>query len=141
MRSPARGRLDALGRAALSYVAVVFAAGFLLGTARVLLTAPRFGELAGVALEAPIMLAVSWLACGFTLCAFDIQGPRQGALVGATAFAILMLAELALATLAFGRSPGQFLRAFGAPAGALGLLSQVAFGVFPLLRSGWPRRA
>ena len=44
---------------ALVYVAAVFAAAFVLGTLRVLLVAPRLGELAAVALELPVVLCLS----------------------------------------------------------------------------------
>lgn len=125
-----------VGRAALVYFALVFAVGFLLGTIRVLFVAPRWGELAGVMIEAPIMLLVSWLACGASILMFDVRGRRAGLATGALAFALLMAAELALSRLAFGRSPAEYLRALATPAGAVGLASQVAFGLFPLLRSG-----
>jgi len=134
VRSFACFRLSArIGRAAALYVAVVFAAGFLLGAARILLVSPRVGELAAVALEAPIMLWVSWRACGLSLRRFRIRGPGQAAAVGGLAFALLMMAELGFGALAFGRSASQFLQAFGTPAGALGLACQVVFGCFPVL--------
>jgi hypothetical protein len=125
----------AVGRAALVYFAVVFAAGFALGTLRVLLVAPRWGELPAVVLEAPVMLAISWRACASALRRFAVQGRGEGLAMGATAFALLMTAEAALAVFGFGRSPVQYLQAFTTPAGAVGLASQVAFALFPLLRS------
>ena len=44
-----------------AYFALVFAAGFLLGSIRVLIIIPRSGEAVVVGLELPIMLAVSWI--------------------------------------------------------------------------------
>lgn len=117
------------------YVALVFAAGFVLGTVRVLALAPRLGELGAVAAETPVMLAVSWFACGWTLRRVAVPAkviPR--AVMGAAAFAFLMTAELALTVLAFGGTPASFLATFAAPAGALGLAGQVAFGLIPLAR-------
>lgn len=125
-----------IGCAAIVYVALVFAAGFLLGTARVLLIAPRWGELHAVLLELPLMLFLSWLACGLSIRVFGIHGRRAGLAMGATAFALLMAAELAVSMLAFGRSPVEFLGAYGTLTGAIGLAGQIAFGFIPLLRSG-----
>jgi hypothetical protein len=42
---------------------VVFFVGFILGTVRVLLIAPRLGETAAVLLETPVMLVASWFVC------------------------------------------------------------------------------
>jgi hypothetical protein len=38
--------------------------------------------------------------------------------------------------LAFGRSPAEFFAGFGTPAGAVGLASQVGYGLFPFVRAG-----
>src|SRR5262245_49583676 len=45
------------------YAIIVFLIGFILGTIRVLLVAPRLGETTAVIIEAPIMLAASWFVC------------------------------------------------------------------------------
>lgn len=124
-----------VGRAAIVYVGVVFAAGFVFGTIRVFLTAPLLGELSAVLLELPIMLFVSWLACGRSARVFGVRRRRGALVMGAAAFALLMIAELALSVLAFGRSPAESLGAFGTPAGIVGLTGQVVFGLMPLFRS------
>ena len=49
-------------RAGLAYFAVVFAIGFALGTLRILMLIPQFGELASVLAALPLMLFTSWLA-------------------------------------------------------------------------------
>ncbi len=120
--------------AGVGYFVVVFLAGFALGTARVLLIAPRLGEGVAVALELPLMLAVSWIACGWAIGRWRVRGrtPERG-IMGALAFLLLMAAELALA-LAFGRSFAQHLAAYATGPDALGLAGQIAFAVFPLLR-------
>ena len=115
--------------AALAYVAPVFAAGFGLGTLRVLLVAPALAELTAVALELPVMLAARWAVARFAVPAE--AAPRLA--MGALAFLCLMLAEAALASLAFGQSPGAFLGALATPAGALGLAGQAGFAAMPWL--------
>lgn len=131
-----RSLSGSVGRAAIVYFALVFVAGFVLGAIRVFQLAPRLGELPAVLIESPVMLCVSWLACGWSMRRFDVRGRRAGLSMGVAAFALLMIAELALALFAFGRSPASYLSSYGAPAGAAGLVSQIAFGLIPLLRSG-----
>lgn len=143
MRSAAsRSRLiGAVGLAAIVYFALAFTAGFLLGPVRVLLIAPRWGELLAVLLEAPVMLAVSWLACGATVQVFRVRGRGAALAMGVVAFALLMVAEFSLSRLLFGQSTAEFLRAYGTAPGAVGLASQVVFGLIPLLRAGGRFRA
>jgi len=45
-----------------AYFCAVFSVAFMLGTIRVVVLVPRLGELVSVSLEAPVILAVSWLA-------------------------------------------------------------------------------
>lgn len=125
-------------KAAAAYFAIVFAAGFALGTLRTLVMAPRVGELLAVLFELPVILAISWIACGRVMTRFRLPSrvlPR--AAVGAVAFALLMLAELTLAIGLFGRSPNEQLAHFATPPGLLGLAGQILFGLFPIVR---PRR-
>jgi hypothetical protein len=131
-----------IGRAAFVYFAQVFAAGFVLGTIRFLLIGPAWGEFSAVLLELPIMLTVSWLACGTSLRLFAIRGRRARLAMGVAAFALLMAAELALALIAFGLSPGDHMRTYGTPAGMVGLSGQIAFGLIPLVKDrGYRRRS
>lgn len=121
--------------AALAYFAIAFGAGFALGTVRVLLVAPRLGELAAVALELPVMLAVSWLAAGWCVRRFDVPARAAPRLVmGGLAFALLMLAELGVSVFAFGRSSADHLATYRQAAGLAGLAAQVAFALFPWVR-------
>lgn len=121
--------------AALAYFAIAFAAGFALGTVRVLAVAPLFGELGAVALELPVMLAVSWLAAGWCVRRFTVParaGPRL--VMGGLAFALLMLAELGVSVFAFGRSPAEHLAKYRQASALVGLAAQVAFALFPWVR-------
>lgn len=123
-------------KAGFFYFAVVFAAGFVLGTLRVLVVAPVFGEIGAVLIELPIILAISWFACSLIVQRLSVP-PRVSdrALMGAGAFVLLMMAELALSVVIFGRSPAEFANSLATLPGALGLAGQIAFATFPLLQS------
>jgi hypothetical protein len=104
---------------ALVYVLPVFAAAFIFGALRVMLIAPAIGAFAAVALEVPPVLALSWLVAGRVLRRWPMQ--RGAALgVGAIAFLILILAEVALAWLLSGQTPAAYAATFLTPPGALG---------------------
>ncbi|WP_309603794.1 hypothetical protein [Phenylobacterium sp.] len=122
------------------YFAIVFAWAFALGVVRVLVVAPRVGEVAAVLVEAPLVLAASWLACRWTVRRLGV-GPAVGErlIMGALAFLLLMIAEFALSLLAFGRPARAWLEGFATPAGAIGLAAQIAFGFVPLLQRAAPR--
>lgn len=116
------------------YFLLVFGAGFLLGTVRIPLLAPRVGETAAVLIELPAMLAISWVACGFVLRRLRVPAaPAARLAMGAVAFALLIAAEATLAA-AFGGTPASFLLSLQSAPGALGLAGQFAFAVFPLAR-------
>jgi hypothetical protein len=61
-------------KAGAFYALIVFLIGFIFGTLRVLLLAPRFGETAAVILETPVMLAASWFVCRW--CVGRVDVPR-----------------------------------------------------------------
>lgn len=115
-------------KAAFAYTLPVFAVAFVLGALRVTLVAPHIGALAAVALEVPLVLALSWHVAGRVLARWPLV-PRLA--LGLAAFGLLMLLELGTA-LAFGQTITQFLTAMTTPAGALGLAGQIGFGLIPL---------
>jgi hypothetical protein len=125
-------QMDQIVKAASAYVLPVFAAAFVLGAVRVTLVAPQTGPLLAVALEVPLVLALSWVVAGRVLSRWPLTSNRRPALA-LLAFAILMLLELATA-LVFGQTPLQFLTAMTTPAGALGLAGQIGFALIPLVR-------
>lgn len=114
-----------------AYGALAFLLGFVLGTLRVLVAAPRLGEIRAVLLELPVMLAASALLARWLVRRHAIAGPLQAAAMGAMGFALLIACEAALA-LVLGQSPAQWLAAVAAPAGLVGLAGQVAFALLPL---------
>ena len=114
----------------LRYFAGVFAVGFLLGTIRTLWLAPAIGDLAAVAVELPVMIGASWW-WGRRLLARQKLSQAGRAVMGGSAFLLLMLAEFGLAQ-AFGRAPGVYWASFFTPAGLLGLAGQLVFAALPL---------
>ncbi|HEV2533406.1 hypothetical protein [Phenylobacterium sp.] len=116
-----------------AYFAVVFPVAFLVGMVRVLFAAPRLGALVAVALEIPLILALSWIACGYILRRIPVRGRGGRLAMGGFAFLVLMVAEAAL-DLALGRTLAAHFAAMGEPAGLLGLAGQAAFGLAPLVR-------
>jgi len=129
-----RGDAKSIVEAAVAYFAAVFAIGFAIGACRMLLLAPRVGETAAVALEAPVMIAVSWLVCVAVLRRFAPPAMVSARLaMGALALFLLLVADAALGFFGFGRPLSEQLAAFARPAGAVGLAAQCVFGLIPVL--------
>lgn len=122
-----------IARAALAYWAWVFAAGFVLGTVRTLWLAPRLGDLAAVAVELPIMLAISALAARRVLRRHGFVLRGEALALGAFAFVLLMAAEALLARTLTGQGLGQWAATLASAPGALGLAGQGIFALLPAL--------
>jgi hypothetical protein len=136
LRTGRVGKLLALSaKAGVAYAVTVFAIGFLLGTARVLLLAPRVGPTIALSIEAPIILTASWYVSKLWArrLALGAEIPLR-ILVGGVAFVTLMTLEVALSISLFHRSIGEYLAELRSPAGAIGLGAQICFATFPLLQ-------
>ena len=121
-------------KAGVAYAVTVFAIGFVLGTARVLLLAPRLGATIAVLIEAPIILTASWYVSSTWMKRLVVEAEiRTRILVGAVAFVTLMILEVALWIGFFHRSIGEYLVGLASLAGTIGLAAQVCFATFPLL--------
>lgn len=120
--------------AGAAYWAIVFALGFVLGTLRVLWVAPAIGLLPATMLELPVILTASWFAAGWLVRRFAIASRGEALAAGALAFAILMAAECALASVLMGQSPAQWLAGLRQPHALLGLAGQVMFALMPWWR-------
>jgi hypothetical protein len=122
-------------KASSVYFTVVFAAGFVFGTLRVLVFVPQVGERLAVLIELPFMLTVSWFACRWVVARFSVPttfGPRLA--MGGVAFALLMATEIGLTVFGFGRTLAQYLENQTSTAAMLGLAGQVAFAAFPVVQ-------
>ena len=127
-------------KAGLLYFTVVFIVAVALGAIRMLALAPNIGEPAAVLIETPFILAVSWFAADWLTLKFRVPraiDPRL--LMGAIALALLLLAELALSLLAFGRSIEEHFMAYLSAPGAIGLVAQLLYALIPAiqLRRWW----
>jgi hypothetical protein len=103
MRAERVSKLLALSvKAGVAYAVTVFAIGFVLGTARVLLLVPRVGSTIAVSVESPIILTASWYVSRIWMArpAVGVE-IRPRILVGAVAFVTLMILEVALSISVF----------------------------------------
>jgi hypothetical protein len=116
------------------YFLAVFAVGFALGTARVLLIAPRLGELVAVAIELPFMLTMAWFICLTLIRRFSLTRLGERMLMGGMAFVLLICVEFALSIWAFDRTPVQYFSFYQTSAGLLGLAGQCLFALLPFVQ-------
>jgi hypothetical protein len=122
-------------KAGIAYFMIVFAAGFALGTLRVLALAPHLGSFLATVIELPVMLAVSWFACRWIVGKLSVpRKPILRLVMGGFAFSLLIAGELALGIVVFWRTPFQSLENYRTVEGSLGLLAQIAFGAFPIVQ-------
>jgi hypothetical protein len=118
--------------AGLHYYAAVFAFAFAMGVARTLVITPQLGATAAVLLEIPIVLALSWFVARSLLLRRDFTLP-QCTVMGATAFILTMLSEVALSALMRGQGISEWLASLMTPLGLVGLAGQLAFAIMPVL--------
>ena len=90
-------------KAGLLYFAIVFGAGFVLGTIRTLWVVPRLGARMAELMETPIMFAAAILAARWTVLRLAIPStPSARLMMGGIALAFLIVAECgALASSSF----------------------------------------
>jgi hypothetical protein len=114
------------------YFAFVFTVAFAIGILRTVFVAPVVGALAAVLIELPIVIAASWAAARLLLKQMPFVAVRR-AVIGATAFILLMVTECALAALLFDRTPTKWANDLMTPPGLLGLGGQIVFAIMPLI--------
>lgn len=121
--------------AALLYVAVLFALGFVLGVIRTLFVEPALGPAAAVALEAVPMLAAMAVVAPWAARLGDVPSTVAARLgMGLVALLCLALLETAFAAVLRGRGPDFWLERPHTPEGRIGLGLMLAFALMPLLR-------
>ncbi len=122
-------------RAGAAYFAIVFTIAFVFGTIRVTVVAPSLGETAAVLVEAPLLIAASWIVCGWIVDRFRVRAQlRARSWMGGIAFILLLLVETGLAVLAFGQTLPEWLAGYASLAGGIGLFAQIIFAFTPILQ-------
>ncbi|MGA9580848.1 MAG: hypothetical protein WBR13_02630 [Allosphingosinicella sp.] len=117
------------------YFLPIFLLGTVLGTIRTLLLEPRLGAVPSVLLELPFMLAASWFVCGRLIRRLSVPAALSSrAAMGGLAFLLLMAAELGLSLFAVDGSVREHFARYGQAAALIGLIGQIVFAAFPLLR-------
>lgn len=123
-------------RAGVTYFALVFGAGFLLGMVRVPLLVPRLGERWAELAEMPVMAAVIVLAAGHVLRRFpEVRTGTQSAAVGLVALWLLVSAELSLALLIQDRSLGDYIASRDPVSGSVYVALLLVYAAMPWLRN------
>jgi hypothetical protein len=118
----------------VSYFAIVFGAGFVLGPIRVLWLVPRVGTRTAELLEAPLMLAVIVLAARWRvgrLVPPPTPAERLGA--GLVALGLVVAAEAILVVPLRGLTAGEYLATRDPVAGAVYVGTLGLLAVMPLL--------
>ena len=122
-------------QAGLSYFAIVFGTGFVLGAFRVPLLVPRIGERWAELAEMPLMATVIFWAAGFILRRFQaVRSPMRALVAGLLALAMLMSAELTLATLLQEKTLGEYIASRDKVSGSVYLAMLLVFAAMPRLR-------
>ncbi len=121
-------------KAGAFYFALVFGAGFVIGTVRVLWVVPSIGTRMAELMEAPIMFVVTMLAARWVIRRFDVPPTTvKRLIVGFTALGLLLGAELSL-MLGFRRlTIGQYLAERDPVSGTVYLVILGMFASMPLL--------
>lgn len=120
--------------AGTAYFALAFAAGFVLGTIRVLALVPRVGERAAELIEAPLMLAVVVAAARFVVRRFVPDAPPAARLaVGALGVALLLAVEFTVVLALRNLTLAEYAASRDPVAGAVYVALLAAFAAMPVL--------
>ena len=121
-------------KAGVLYFALVFAAGFVLGTIRTLWMAPSFGTRTAELMEAPIMLVATILAARWVARLLSLPPTAATRLgVGFLALGFMLGAEFTVILLVRGLTIGEYLASRDPVAGTVYIVMLGIFAVMPLL--------
>lgn len=116
------------------YLVLVFGAGFVLGTIRVLLLVPRFGERLAELMEVPLMMVVIVFAAKWVLQRFAVPPAVAIRLaVGLVALTLIVLLEFTLVLRVRGLTLAEYFRGRDPVSGTVYYLMLVVFALMPVL--------
>jgi hypothetical protein len=119
--------------AATAYFLILFALGFVLGTIRVLLIAPRFGALAATVSEVPVMITAGYFTCRRVLRRWHVPADMRTRWAMVMLFLLLLaIFETLLGALLFGRTVASQWVALATPAGLVGVSAQIVAALLPV---------
>jgi hypothetical protein len=119
----------------LVYFAVVFGAGFLLGTARVLIIVPLSGVRLAELVELPVMLLVTIVSAKWIVRRLSVNSGPHRLAMGSIAFALLLIAEFTLVLWLRGLTIKECLASLDPVTGTAYYLTLALFAVMPLIVS------
>ena len=120
--------------AAITYFALVFGLGFLLGSIRVPFIVPRFGTRKSELLEMPFMLVGILLAARFIVKQFALPDTILDYLsVGVLALSLVLIAELLLVVVLQGGTIRQYIDSRDPVSGSAYLILLLIFAIMPLI--------
>ncbi|MEO8048631.1 MAG: hypothetical protein ABI684_15205 [Nitrospirota bacterium] len=121
-------------KAGETYFALVFGAGFVLGTIRVLWLVPATGTRTAELLEMPIMFMVIILSARWVVRHFSMPYTVSSRLgMGGIAVALILLLDFTVVLWIRGLSFSQYIEAFDPVAGTAYFVMLGVFAVMPLL--------
>jgi hypothetical protein len=117
------------------YFALVFGAGFLLGTVRVLALEPRLGQRAEL-IEAPLMLVAIIVSARFVVRRFPASRRAEYIISGGVALLLLVLVEFSVVLGIRGLSLREYFAERDPVAGSVYAVMLLIFAAMPWLLAG-----
>ena len=123
-------------KAGILYFGIVFGAGFVLGTIRMLWAVPRFGTRVAELMEAPIMFVVTILAARWIVRRLAVPAKALNRLVmGCVGLGLMLVAEFGLVLWLRGLSISDYLASRDPVSGTVYYVMLGVFCIMPLLVS------
>ena len=123
-------------RVGVLYFAIVFTAGFILGTLRVLFVVEQVGVRSAELIEIPFMLAISFVASRWLIHRFTISSRLADRItIGAVALGLLLIAEFGFVLWLQHMTFAEYVNSRDPVSGTAYVISLLTFAIFPLVVS------